>query len=80
MTRWWVLILSLLALTAAAPAMADAHRIGEAMIVEVRSGSVTLHALLWRPQGRGPFPAVLFNHGSGRTPEDLARLAWISQT
>jgi carboxymethylenebutenolidase len=32
------------------------------------------HALFWRPQGRGPFPAVLFNHGSGRTPEDLARL------
>lgn len=74
MTRWWVLILTLLALTAAAPVTADAHGIGEAKIVEVRGGSVTLHALLWRPQGRGPFPAVLFNHGSGRTPEDLARL------
>jgi carboxymethylenebutenolidase len=74
MTRWWVLILTLLALTAATAVTADARGLGEAKIVEVRSGSVTLHALLWRPQGRGPFPAVLFNHGSGRTPEDLARL------
>jgi dienelactone hydrolase len=30
--------------------------------------------MLWRPQGRGPFPAILLNHGSGRTPEDLKRL------
>jgi dienelactone hydrolase len=25
-----------------------------------------LHALLYRPPGPGPFPAVLFNHGSGQ--------------
>jgi predicted acyl esterase len=42
--------------------------------VVVRSGSNTLHALLWRPQGRGPFPAILLNHGSGRTREELERL------
>jgi dienelactone hydrolase len=42
--------------------------------VEVRNGSITLHALLWRPAGRGPFPAVLLNHGSGRTREELERL------
>ena len=33
--------------------------------VLVRSGDLELRALLWRPRGRGPFPAVLFNHGSG---------------
>lgn len=33
--------------------------------VTVRSGTLTLHALVWHPQGAGPFPAVLFNHGSG---------------
>ena len=33
----------------------------------IHSGSATLHAMLWRPQGRGPFPSVLLNHGSGRT-------------
>ena len=42
--------------------------------VEIHSGSATLHAMLWRPQGSGPFPAVLLNHGSGRTPEDLKGL------
>jgi dipeptidyl aminopeptidase/acylaminoacyl peptidase len=28
------------------------------------SGSVTLHGVLFRPDGRGPFPAVVYNHGS----------------
>lgn len=37
--------------------------------VVVQSGALTLRALLWCPDGRGPFPAVLFNHGSGTTPE-----------
>jgi hypothetical protein len=34
--------------------------------VQVRSGTLTLTADLWRPAGRGPFPGVLFNHGSAR--------------
>src|SRR5262249_617611 len=42
--------------------------------VEVHNGSVTLHALLWRPNGKGPFPTILFNHGSGRTQGELQRL------
>ncbi len=42
--------------------------------VVVHNGSMILHALLWRPQGRGPFPAILLNHGSGRTREELERL------
>jgi len=42
--------------------------------VEIHNGSVTLHALLWRPSGKGPFPAVLLNHGSGRTKEELKQL------
>jgi carboxymethylenebutenolidase len=33
--------------------------------VVVQSGDLKLKALLYRPQGPGPFPAVLFNHGSG---------------
>lgn len=46
----------------------------EPVTVAVKSGNVTLHALLWRPEGPGPFPAVLVNHGSGRTREELERL------
>lgn len=37
--------------------------------VVVPSGDLRLRGLLWRPAGPGPFPAVLFNHGSGRTEE-----------
>jgi len=40
----------------------------------IRSGDATLHAFLWRPEGRGPFPAVLIDHGSGPTREQRARL------
>jgi carboxymethylenebutenolidase len=42
--------------------------------VIVHNGPNILHALLWRPPGRGPFPAILFNHGSGRTREERERL------
>ena len=31
--------------------------------VVIETGWVRLRGLLWRPEGRGPFPAVLFNHG-----------------
>jgi dienelactone hydrolase len=34
-------------------------------IVEVQSGTLHLKAYFWKPSGAGPFPAVLFNHGSG---------------
>jgi len=47
--------------------------------VVIDNGSATLHAVLWRPQGRGPFPAILLNHGSGRTREDLERLGPYEQ-
>jgi carboxymethylenebutenolidase len=28
------------------------------------SGNITLHGVLYRPEGTGPFPAVVYNHGS----------------
>jgi len=28
------------------------------------SGQLTLHGVLYKPEGKGPFPAVLYNHGS----------------
>jgi carboxymethylenebutenolidase len=34
-------------------------------IVDVPSGNLHLEAYFWKPAGPGPFPAVLFNHGSG---------------
>ena len=34
-------------------------------IVDVRSGELRLKGYFWKPAGPGPFPAILFNHGSG---------------
>lgn len=69
-------------LAAAAPALPrqDAPAAGRpapnAELVSFPSGAVTLKGWLYRPEGNGPFPAVLWNHGSGRTPNghpDLAK-------
>jgi carboxymethylenebutenolidase len=60
---------------ACAPALARGQSSGgRPDTVVMHNGSATLHALVWRPTGRGPFPAILINHGSGRTREELARL------
>lgn len=34
-------------------------------IVDFPSGNLHLKGYLWKPSGPGPFPAILFNHGSG---------------
>lgn len=34
-----------------------------------QSNGFTLHGCIIRPQGNGPFPAVIFNHGSEKNPE-----------
>ena len=33
-------------------------------IVSFQSGNLTLYGVLYKPEGAGPFPAVLYNHGS----------------
>lgn len=37
-------------------------------LVSFASGSITLHGWLWRPPGDGPFPTIIFNHGSEPFP------------
>lgn len=43
-----------------------ASRMGSASpeVVSFPSGGLTLHGVLYRPKGKGPFPAVVYNHGS----------------
>ena len=55
------LILSLLLLTQAVRSEAPVA-VGE--IVTINAGDRTLHGVIYRPVGAGPFPAVLYNHGS----------------
>jgi dienelactone hydrolase len=35
-----------------------------AQLVAFPNGALELHGLLYKPEGEGPFPALLFNHGS----------------
>jgi carboxymethylenebutenolidase len=59
-----LLLLSLASLGAPAQSVAP-------QVVTFPSGSLRLKAYLWTPPGPGPFPAVLFNHGSGGVSADL---------
>lgn len=65
-----VLLLILLAHSVAKGAQGQALAGPDTVVVQ--SGALELRALLWRPDGRGPFPAVLFNHGSGPAGATLA--------
>ena len=55
MTKLHAFVPALLVLTLTV-ATAWGQTSGRPEIVVVHSGSATLHAMLWRPQGRGPFP------------------------
>ncbi|HEX8944134.1 MAG TPA: alpha/beta fold hydrolase [Gemmatimonadaceae bacterium] len=48
-------------------------------VVAIRARDATLQAHLWRPAGKGPFPAILINHGSGRTRDQLRQLGPYEQ-
>jgi hypothetical protein len=71
--KLYAFVLALLVLTSTL-ATSGGQTSDKPEIVVVHNGSVILHAMLWRPQGRGPFPAILLNHGSGRSREELERL------
>lgn len=50
---WFLVLLSAFALGSPA-----------AGVVAFPSGNLTLHGVLYKPEGKGPFPALLYNHGS----------------
>src|ERR1700681_1463475 len=33
-------------------------------IVSFPNGKLTLHGVIYKPEGAGPFPAIVYNHGS----------------
>src|SRR5271165_3360071 len=39
------------------------------------SGGRQLHGFLWKPEGAGPFPAIVWNHGSEKLPGSQPALA-----
>jgi dienelactone hydrolase len=49
---------------------------GAPKLASFPSGDLTLRGFLYRPEGAGPFPAIIWNHGSEKLPgqqTDLAR-------
>jgi len=58
----------------APPTLASAATAGSSDVldppepVSFKSGALTLGGFLWRPKGPGPFPAIVFNHGSEEDP------------
>jgi dienelactone hydrolase len=48
----------------AAPAPVAAPVQANFDLVKIPSGSLTIYGILWKPKGDGPFPAVVYNHGS----------------
>ena len=62
-------VLLLMLVVRAAAVRADNLTITGPDTVQVRSGTLYLRALIWKPSGRGPFPAILLNPGSGRNPQ-----------
>lgn len=58
-----VFIIALVAVLAVAPHAEGQGPVGPDTVV-VPSGALRLRGLVWRPHSTGPFPAVLFNHGS----------------
>ena len=48
-------------------------------LVTFPSGKLQLKAYLWTPTGPGPFPAVLFNHGSGGATADVTAKMQITE-
>lgn len=51
----------------AIPAALRAQAIVGPDTVSFASGSMTLRGVIYRPTGNGPFPVILFNHGSGKS-------------
>jgi dienelactone hydrolase len=47
--------------------------------VEITSGTLRLKAFLWKPEGPGPFPAVVFNHGRSYGPQQHTHKLTITE-
>ncbi len=60
-----LVVLSSVAAEKPAPTTAPAL---EPQLVAFQRGDATLHGWIYKPTGKGPFPAVIYNHGSDKTP------------
>jgi len=69
---FWLLLLAALLPTFAQQSSPESAKPEE---VVFPSDKLQLHGFLWKPEGQGPFPAVLWNHGSEKLPGSQPTLA-----
>lgn len=62
------ILLLLVIVIAGVAAQAQEQPPANAQLVTFTSPRGTLHGFLYKPEGKGPFPAVLWNHGSEKRP------------
>jgi dienelactone hydrolase len=48
---------------------------GQPALIDFPSGDLSLQGFLWKPKGNGPFPAMLWNHGSEKRPGKVEPVA-----
>src|SRR5579872_6865971 len=69
--RAWLAVLvccSSCSSSSAPSAPAPTSGVPQPQIVAINGGPYPLEGYLWEPAGRGPFPMVLYNHGSEKDP------------
>lgn len=71
MKIWTLIWLVFLVLSATAEVVAQSNP----EEVVFRSGGLQLHGFLWKPEGNGPFRAIVWNHGSEKLPGSQPALA-----
>ncbi len=57
--------------SAPTPAAANEPELPQSEIITFQSDGLTLKGQLYRPRGPGPFPAVVYNHGSEKNPVEF---------
>jgi len=72
--RMWALPALLVGMQSFAPAQTKPAT-AAAQEVTFPSGRLELHGFLWMPEGTGPYPAMLWNHGSEKMPGSQPGLA-----
>lgn len=62
-------------LLSVAPASRAWSEVNKPELITFMNGDLALKGFLWKPEGPGPFPAILWNHGSEKRPGKLETVA-----
>jgi carboxymethylenebutenolidase len=72
---WQSFVITCLALTFLPAIESASGQVPRPELIGFRSGELDLKGFIWKPSGKGPFPALLWNHGSGKSVGPLDTVA-----